>query len=102
MATKFSIFAWGIPWTEESGGLHFMGLQRVGHDLVTKQQQRKVHSGLEKRNNTKIWTCTTTYRGDTPTNLGQLQQDHQTFLTLFEGGGPFDPSSLIFTDKTRV
>ena len=36
MATDFSILAWGIPWTEESGGLHFMGLQRVGHDLVTK------------------------------------------------------------------
>ena len=24
--------AWSIPWTEESGGLQYMGLQRVGHD----------------------------------------------------------------------
>ena len=24
--------AWSIPWTEESGGLKYMGLQRVGHD----------------------------------------------------------------------
>ena len=24
--------AWKIPWTEESGKLQFMGLQRVGHD----------------------------------------------------------------------
>ena len=37
MATHFSIlFAWEIPWTEESGGLQPMGSQRVGHDFVTK------------------------------------------------------------------
>ena len=29
MATPSSILAWKIPWTEESGGLHSMGLQRV-------------------------------------------------------------------------
>ena len=27
MATCSSIFAWKIPWTEESGGLQSMGLQ---------------------------------------------------------------------------
>ena len=32
MATDSSILAWRIPWTEESGGLQSMGLQRVGHD----------------------------------------------------------------------
>ena len=32
MATHFSILAWRIPWTEEPGGLQFMGLQRVGQD----------------------------------------------------------------------
>ena len=32
MATHFSILAWEIPWTEEPGGLQFMGLQRVGQD----------------------------------------------------------------------
>ena len=26
-----SILAWKIPWTEESGGLQFKGLQRVRH-----------------------------------------------------------------------
>ena len=35
-ATHSSILAWEIPWTEESGGLHSMGLQRVGHDWVAK------------------------------------------------------------------
>ena len=39
MATHSSFLAWDIPWTEESGGLRSMGLQRVGQDLVTKQQQ---------------------------------------------------------------
>ena len=38
MATLSSILAWEIPWTEEPGGLQSMGWQRVGHDLVTKQQ----------------------------------------------------------------
>ena len=32
MATHSRILAWEIPWTEESGGLQSMGLQRVGHD----------------------------------------------------------------------
>ena len=32
MATHSSILAWRIPWTEESGGLQFIGSQRVGHD----------------------------------------------------------------------
>jgi len=35
MATHPSILAWEIPWTEESGGLQFMGLQRVGQDWAT-------------------------------------------------------------------
>jgi len=35
-ATHFSILAWEIPWTEEPGGLQFMGIARVGQDLVTK------------------------------------------------------------------
>jgi len=28
MATHSSILAWGIPWTEEPGGLQSMGLQK--------------------------------------------------------------------------
>ena len=39
MATHSSILAWEIPWTEEPDGLSSVGSQRVGHDLVTKQQQ---------------------------------------------------------------
>ena len=39
MATHSSILAWWIPWTEEPGWLQSMGLQRVRHSLMTKQQQ---------------------------------------------------------------
>ena len=35
----FSTLTWRIPWTEESGGLQSVGLQRVRHGLVTKEQQ---------------------------------------------------------------
>ena len=48
MVTHSSILAWEIPWTEESGGLESMGLQRVSHNLMTKQQlQQKQKIGKE-------------------------------------------------------
>ena len=34
MATRFSILACRIPWTEVPGRLQFMGMQRAGHNLV--------------------------------------------------------------------
>ena len=35
-ATHSSILAWRIPWTEEPGRLHSMGLQRVRHDWISR------------------------------------------------------------------
>ena len=35
MATHSSILAWEIPWTEEPGGLQFIGSQRVRYDWAT-------------------------------------------------------------------
>ena len=32
MATHSSFLAWTIPWTEEPGGLQYMGSQRVRHN----------------------------------------------------------------------
>ena len=32
MATRSSILAWGLPWTEEPGELQSKGSQRLGHD----------------------------------------------------------------------
>ena len=42
MATHSSLLAWRIPGTEEPGRLHSKGSQRVGHDLVTGQQQQNM------------------------------------------------------------
>ena len=38
MAIHSSTLAWGIPWTEEPGGLQSIGLQRVWHDLATEYE----------------------------------------------------------------
>ena len=47
MATHSSILAWRIPWAEDTGGLQSMESQRVGHDLTTKQTNKKdSHSTL--------------------------------------------------------
>ena len=37
MATHSSILAWKMPWTEEPEGLQFLGSQRVGLDLGTRE-----------------------------------------------------------------
>ena len=41
MATHSIILAWETPWTQEPGRLQSMGLQTVGHDLVTEAQQEQ-------------------------------------------------------------
>ena len=43
MAPPSNVHAWRTPCTEEPGGLWSVGLQRVGHNLATKQQQRQLH-----------------------------------------------------------
>ena len=46
-ATYFSILAWGIPWTEEPGGLQSMGLQksqiRLSNSTKTQQFKNSSH-----------------------------------------------------------
>ena len=46
MATRSSIPAWRIPWTEEPGGLQSMGLQRVGHDWSKSAQELATVAGV--------------------------------------------------------
>ena len=45
MATRSSILAWRIPWTEEPGGLQSMGPHRVGHSLVTGGTKEEQEGG---------------------------------------------------------
>ena len=45
METHSNILAWGIPWTEEPGGLQSVASQRAGHDWRTKHTaQHPEHS----------------------------------------------------------
>ena len=57
MAAHSNILACETPWREEPGRLQSMGLQRVGHELATKQKQyltfqQKTDSLIKKTNNT--------------------------------------------------
>ena len=47
MATRSSILAWEIPWTEEPGRLQSMGLQTVEYDFVTENPHTHVPSLLD-------------------------------------------------------
>ena len=49
MATHSSIPAWKSPWTEEPGGLQFMGLQKVRQDRATKQSTAHSAHKLNKQ-----------------------------------------------------
>ena len=46
MTTHSSVLAWKIRWTEEPGGLHSMGPQRVGHNLTTEHTHVSVCHSL--------------------------------------------------------
>ena len=54
MATHPGILAWEIPWTEESGRLQSMGLQKVRHNCATEHTQSfrgEGYPGLSCRSN---------------------------------------------------
>ena len=63
IATHSSILAWEIPWTEETGGLQSLGLQKSLHDLVPKTttSEKAVASGkilhiVWKQSFQELWT----------------------------------------------
>ena len=52
MATHSSIPAWEIPWTEEPGGLRFIGSQRIGLEfkrVCTKDYAHYIIFLIEKQ-----------------------------------------------------
>ena len=53
MATHSSILVWEIPWTEEPGGLHSTGLQRVRHDINNSSKELIIN--IESQAPT--WSC---------------------------------------------
>ena len=52
MATHSSILAWKIPWTEEPGGVQFMGPQKVRHDWALE------HTYTHRRLTLNLFTFT--------------------------------------------
>ena len=60
MAAHSSIPAWEIPWTEEPGGLQSMGLERAGHDWVTKRSENVFENIVYIPNSTEI-LCSSTH-----------------------------------------
>ena len=44
MAACSNILVWIIPWTEEPGGLQFMGLQKVGHHWAHTHTHTRTHT----------------------------------------------------------
>ena len=44
MATHSNILAWKIPWTQEPGGLQYIGLQRVRHDCMCTHTHTHTHA----------------------------------------------------------
>ena len=53
IATRSSILAWEIPWTEESDGLQSMESQRIGYDWATEH----AHTGFPWWLSGKESTC---------------------------------------------
>ena len=47
MATHSNILAWEIPWTEDPGGLHSMGSQRIRYDSATEHTHTHTHTHTE-------------------------------------------------------
>ena len=80
-ATHSSILAWRIPWTEELGGIQFMGLQRVGHNRAHTHAMRKRMHGVQTVDG-MAWTVTTKYH-----TVGGLNQRY-LFLIILEAGKP--------------
>ena len=48
MATHSSVFAWEIPWTEEPGGLQYMGSKKES-DMTYDQTTAACYTGLTKQ-----------------------------------------------------
>ena len=82
MATHSSILAWEILGTEEPGGLQSLWLQRVGHNLVVKQQLQYKIKAKEQPNKQEDQIRRTVESWTLHSLLGNLT--HTCVLNIFE------------------
>ena len=63
MATHSSILAWKTPWTEGTGRLQSMGLQRIRHDWICMQARHQLGLKLDytRRVGIMLVFCMTVY-----------------------------------------
>ena len=55
MATRFSVLAWRLPWTEKPGGLLSMGSHRVGHDWSDLACMRALEKEMAAHSSVLAW-----------------------------------------------
>ena len=91
MATYSSILAWEIPRTEKPGGLQCMELQRVRHDLATKQQYISTHTHTHTHTHTVLshFCCVRPFATpwtvvhQAPVSMGFSKQDYWSGLYTY-------------------
>ena len=96
MATCSRILAWKIPWTEEPGGLWYMGSQRVRHDWACTRKHTHTHI-----------LCVTVFTMALVQHFALLTNDH-VGLCASQGQGIYEdsasdtkPVSLSLEKKTQ-
>ena len=74
------------PWTEEPGGLQFMGSQRVRHKGVTKHTEapRSKYEHLPKENSTAIETSAINHQSCVKSSKQLLWENRFYFFSLVD------------------
>ena len=88
MATHSNILAWKIPWTEEPGGLQYMGSQGIGHDLLTNHTHAQLRSTVFilipylclSLSHVRLFATPWTVTHQTPLSLEFSRQEYQSGL----------------------
>ena len=80
------ILAWRILWTEEPGELLSIGLQRVGHDLASKQQYEELIFRMY-RNNGRIYKELRIQQQKTNVTIKNVQRSWIDMISKVYTGG---------------
>ena len=108
MATDSSILAWRIPWTEEPGGLHSIGLQKAKHDSsnLTQSEQNSCQPNFGLRLSPSLRPLNLAHRGPEPASSPPQQPPEsadilQVTLSVSSFSPQPVPSGLDYFDPQR-
>ena len=91
LATHSGILAWEIPWTEEPGRPQ---LQRVGHNLATKQQQQicwMMKVKVKSLSRVPLFATPWTVAYQSPLSMGFFRQEYWSGLPFPSPGDLSSP-----------